>query len=87
MVSLRRGFYAGRTTRFMSSAIQRIAEGSNAGTGRGFGHAPVKGAGQSERLLMEQLKLQSSVPLVRRSVDGRSGVGCNRVLQEPRQAP
>jgi hypothetical protein len=40
---------------------------------------------QSERLLMEQLKLQSSVPLVGRSVDRRSGAGCNRVLQEPRR--
>jgi len=34
---------------------------------------------------VEQLKLQSSVPLVGRSVDRRSGAGCNRVLQEPRR--
>ena len=31
-------------------------------------------------------RLQSVVPLVRRVVGGRCGVGCNRILQEPRPA-
>ena len=31
-------------------------------------------------------RLQSVVPLVRRALDGRSGVGCDRVLQEPGSA-
>ena len=38
---------------------------------------------RSERQLMEQLDFQFAVPLVRRFVDRRSGVGCHCVLQEP----
>ena len=38
---------------------------------------------RSERQLMEQLDYNFVVPLVRRAVGGRSGVGCDRILQEP----
>ena len=41
---------------------------------------------RSERQLMEQIELQSAVPLVRRAADGRAGVGCDGVHQEPRPA-
>ena len=38
---------------------------------------------RSERQLMEQITYNDAVPLVHRPVDGRAGVGCHGVHQEP----